>query len=188
MLVPQQTEPSQVEYEITPPGPWSTSAAFRWVQLAWFASPVFHGAVRSRARSIVFWISVFGRELTWRSGLNEFHSCAVCRKVSHQELFAKLQSLLHVLGCHSLSHYPRFKTIAEDRNKDRFEEWIYFANLSIKPLVPSSATHEHHFQMLELSIFCVHYRLDKGCGAYLLSRAAWIVHYRWRAAKWWILS
>jgi len=70
----------------------------------------------SHGRTIVAENSLFGK-VTRDSGFYEFHSCALCREVSHRELFAKIPSLQFVLSTFSV--IPM--TIGEDLNKDRYE-------------------------------------------------------------------
>ena len=73
----------------------------------------------SRTR-LVPGISLIGG-VAQRSGFYVFHSSALCRELSRTGLFAKsLICHLH-LRYRSSKHYPRFLTIDEKRNKDRFE-------------------------------------------------------------------
>jgi len=72
-------------------------------------------------------ISRFG-EVAQHSGFYAFQNCALCREVSHHELFAKIPSLPLVLHLrYYIGHYPRFMTIGKDRNKDQFQNWQLYS-------------------------------------------------------------
>jgi len=65
---------------------WSLDDLWVAFPLVWpvgLASPVFRWAFWTNGRTHVTMISQFG-EVVRHSGLCEFHSCAVCREVSHQ--------------------------------------------------------------------------------------------------------
>ena len=67
-------------------------------------------------------LSHFLGEGILHSGLCEFHSCALCRGVSHHGLITKVPLSYVYLRCY-FGHYPRFKIIGKDRHKDRFKNW-----------------------------------------------------------------
>jgi len=76
----------------------------------------FPGTFWTHGRTNVAGIPGFG-EVAQHSGLCEFHSCALCRKVSHHDFFAKIPSLPLGRGIIFFrSLYPRF--IGEDRKKN----------------------------------------------------------------------
>jgi len=87
------------------------------------------------------------------------HSCALCRKVSNYGIIAKT-SLCHLHLIYYFGHYPRFKIIGKDCNKDRLKTWrlcgdglsfcdhwaikftkncVIFSNLSTSVIAPPSA-------------------------------------------------
>ena len=71
-------------------------AAFPWVYCVanrTLVSLIFPGTFWSYGRSNVAEISRFKREVARHSGFYEFYSCALCRYVSHHELFEKISSL-----------------------------------------------------------------------------------------------
>jgi len=65
-------------------------------------------------------LSQFRGDVVPHSGLCEFHSCALCREVSHHGLIAKIP-LCHLHSRYYFCNYPRFKIIGKDQNKDRFK-------------------------------------------------------------------
>ena len=114
-------------------------------------------------------LSQFRGDVIPHSGLCEFHSCALCREVSHHGLITKIPLCFVHLRCY-FAHYPRFKIIGKDRNKDRFKNWrfccaglsfcdhraikftkncVIVSNLSISLIAPPSATRQYHHYVLE---------------------------------------
>jgi len=69
-------------------------------------SPIFPVTFWTHGRTNVDGISRFG-EAARHSKLYEFHSCALCNKVSHRELLAKFPSLLLALGTVFLQSLPK---------------------------------------------------------------------------------
>jgi len=70
------------------------------------------------------WDLSIRRNADWCSGFYEFHSCELCREVSHRELFTKVSSLLLVLeialfqSLHNIHDHSYW-----NRNMDRFKNW-----------------------------------------------------------------
>jgi len=93
---------------------------FAWVQTGKLASPIFFGTFWSEPSQVG---CLYSKKWALPSRFYEFHSCALCRKVSGRQPFAKILSPSLVLKCHSLSLYSILMTINEDRNEDRFKNW-----------------------------------------------------------------
>ena len=64
-------------------------------------------------------------EVAAHSGLNDFHSCALCCKVSRRELFAKCHLYRLYWRLQLYSHDAKFMTIRENQNRDRFKIWQF---------------------------------------------------------------
>ena len=90
---------------VTPPGSWSFLGRFSGGVAKGLASPVLPGKFLSHCWTIVAEIFIWRSDSTlW---LYEFQSCALCREVSHRELFAKIPSLLLALFNSILQSLPK---------------------------------------------------------------------------------
>jgi len=114
-------------------------------------------------------LSQFLGDVVPHSGLCEFHSCALCREVSHHGLIAKIP-LCHLHLRYCFCHCLRFKIIGKDQNIDRFKNWqfygaglsfcdhraislmkncVIFSNPSINLIAPPSVIRKYHYYALE---------------------------------------
>jgi len=84
------TGASQVRDVTTPPGSWLKPPAGS-------ASPIFPGPFWAYGQTIATDISLFRGESGSTFKLYEFHSCALCVEVSHDEHFAKIPFMLLIL-------------------------------------------------------------------------------------------
>jgi len=118
LLAPDQGGTKQNRTWATPSGPWTTSG------------PLFHGLASRTCLTILSWdildkwpkqaeVTLFGGEVIRYSSLYEFHSCTVCRSVSHCELFTKSHRRRLHIRQHSFSHYPRFVTMQQVRSETK---------------------------------------------------------------------
>jgi len=114
-------------------------------------------------------LSQFGGDVVPHSGLSDFHSCALCCEVSHHGLITKIP-LCRLHSRYYFAHYPRFRNIGKDRNKDRFKNrelcgaglpfcdhraiklmknCVIFSNPSISLLTPT-VTRKYYHYVLEI--------------------------------------
>ena len=107
LLTPHQDGTKQGRRLVTPPGPWTTSGPpFRGFSQQDLPLQSFVGHSRRMAEPMQLG-SRFEEKWFNICGFCEFHSCALCRKVSHRWLFIKIPSLSLVLGTVCFQSLPK---------------------------------------------------------------------------------